>query len=116
MRKAVAAVCGSLVLAGAAAAEDSERQTVIVECDGTCAVVLPPLRRMGGEIASSSDARGTVTVRIATERLPEIPMIKGVLGASKDPAGAPSPAAGRRATAAERGRSSADRGGDRRAK
>jgi hypothetical protein len=98
-------VCGSLVLAGAATAQPSaERQTVIVECDGSCEALLPPLRRMGAEIASSSDTRRTVSVRIATERLPEIPMIKGVLRASKDPLAAPSRGVQRRRTAAERRR------------
>jgi hypothetical protein len=82
-------VCGSLVFAGAATADDSApRQTVIVECSDGCDTVLPALRRLGGEIASHDARTGRVTVRIATERLPEVPMLKGVRGAFKDPAGA----------------------------
>jgi hypothetical protein len=108
VRKAAAVVCGVLAFAGAAAADGSlERQKVIVECIDGCDAVLPALRRMGAEIASADAKTGRVVVRIATERLPEIPMLKGVRGAFKVPATAkadPSTAVSRRRMAQERRR------------
>jgi hypothetical protein len=112
VRKAVAVVCGSFVLAAAARADRSaERQTVIVECSGGCETVLPALRRMGGEVTSNDPSSDTLVVRIATERLPEIPMLRGVKAAFKDRPGAIATSAlksavGRRATVAERRRES----------
>ena len=109
MRKAVAVVCGSLVCAGAPTADATAgRQTVIVECSDGCEAVLPALRRIGAEIARTDKSADTVAVTIATERLPELPMLKGVRGAFKDPTVTPTSerrnAVRRRTAAGERGR------------
>lgn len=107
MAKCAAAACASLVLAAASAeAAGVARQTVTVDCGDSCEAVVRILRRMGGDVSPAD--KGRVAVSIATERLPEIPMLRGVRTASKQPQIAqPAPArviASGKAVALETGR------------
>jgi hypothetical protein len=84
-----AAACIALLLAAAPAeAAPALRRSVVVECVQSCNPVARALRRMGAEVALRSD--GQLAVRIDAERLPEIPMVRGIRAASKEPPGAPS--------------------------
>lgn len=85
MAKVVAARAWLVLLAAPAGRAGVERQNVIVECREDCDTVAAALRRMGGEV-SPGDAAGRLAVSIDTERLPEIPMIREVRAAFKEPA------------------------------
>ena len=73
-----------VLLATPAGSTSAERQNVIVECREGCDAVAAAVRRMGGEV-SGQDESGRLAVRIDSERLPEIPMLRGVRAAFKEP-------------------------------
>ena len=83
MARVVAAASLWVVLATArAGAASAEQQNIIVDCGERCDAVAAALRRMGGEVSAHGD--GLLAVRIQTERLPEVPMVRGVSAAFKN--------------------------------
>lgn len=63
---------------------DGHRQDVVVDCGESCDAVAGLLRRMGAETSPLGDS-ARIAVRIDAERLPEVPMIRGVRAALKEP-------------------------------
>jgi hypothetical protein len=57
---------------------------LIVDCGESCDAVAGLLRRMGAVTSSLGDS-ARIAVRIDAERLPEVPMIRGVRAALKEP-------------------------------
>ena len=85
MVKLAAVALGWLALWAAPAGRASEhRQDIVVDCGESCDAVSGLLRRMGAETSPRADA-GRLGVRIDAERLPEVPMIRGVRAAFKEP-------------------------------